>query len=453
MSRVRLAREAFMDATDSRHSPLRRDSRRYAWYVLFMLVLVQTFGFVDRQLLTILVEPIKHEFGVSDTAMGLLTGLAFSVFYVTLSIPIARLADRHSRRNILALAIGLWSIFTALCGAAGNFAQLLLARVGVGVGEAGGGPPAYSLLADYFPPRRRSTALGIYATGAHFGVLLSMLGGAFIATHYGWRFAFFALGAPGLLLAALLWRSVAEPPRGRFDEPVVNRAPENMSIRAALAGFWANVPARTTALAAALTAMSGFGFSTWLPSFAMRVHGLSLIDTGLILGLGSVAGGFTGSVCGGALTDHLARRDPRWQLQLAALALLLSLPLQIAITLWPADQSLQWGALHIPVAFCFLPASAFLSSFWLGPSYAAINNLVPAHARAQASACTMLLINILGSGTGPLLIGLSSDALAPWAGAQALRFSLLGSLASVVAGAWLFWRAGIFYKNALSEST
>lgn len=427
-------------------------SRVYLTYVLIVLVLVQTLGFVDRQLLTILVEPIKREFGVSDTAMGLLTGAAFSLFYVTLSVPIARLADRRSRRNILSLAIALWSVFTALCGAAAHFWQLALARIGVGVGEAGGGPPAFSMLSDYFPPRLRSTALSIYTTGAHFGVLLSMLGGAFIASHYGWRAAFLVLGVPGLLVALLLWRTVDEPLRGRWDAaPAPAPASAAPGVFAALKAFWANRPIRCTALAAGFTAMSGFGFSTWLPSFAMRVHGLSLIDTGVILGLTSVAGGFVGSICGGLCTDWLAQRNPRWQLGVAGVALWLSLPLQLAITLWPAGHFLQLGGFGVPIAFCFMPFSAFFSSFWMGPAYAAVNNLVAPGERAQASACMMLVINILGSCAGPLLVGLLSDAFAPGFAALAIRYALLCSLASVVVGALLFWRAGSLYRAALAQ--
>jgi predicted MFS family arabinose efflux permease len=422
-------------------------SRAYLGYVLFILVMVQTLSFVDRQLLTILVEPIKAEFGVSDTAMGLLTGMAFALFYVTLSIPLARLADRRSRRNMLAAAIGLWSLATALCGAAANFIQLAIARVCVGVGEAGGGPPALSLIPDYFPPRLRSTALGIFTAGSHLGVLFSMVGGAVIATHFGWRTAFFALGLPGVLVALLIWRTVDEPLRGRWDAPMA--AAPDLGIFAAIRRFWIDTPIRLCALAAALTSLSGFGFSTWLPSFAMRVHGLSLVDTGLILGVTAVLGGSVGSICGGMITDAMARRDPRWQLQVSALALLVSLPLQLLITLWPAQQVLQWGAFRLPIAFCFMPFSAFFSSFWLGPVYAAVHNLVRPGERAQVSACLLLLINILGAGTGPLLVGVASDLLAPVLGAQAIRYALLGTLLSVVAGSVLFWRAGALYRRIL----
>jgi MFS family permease len=419
----------------------------YSGYVLFVLVLIQTMGFVDRQLMTILVEPIKREFAVSDTAMGLLSGMAFVLFYVTLSIPIARLADRRSRRNILSIAVSLWSVATYLCGAAGSFAHLALARIGVGIGEAGGSPPAQSLLADYFPPRLRSTALGIYATGAHLGNLLSLVGGAVIASHYGWRMAFYALGLPGLLLALLIWRTVEEPQRGRWDPPAPPAAA--ISIAAVLRAFWSNTAIRTTALAASLTALSGFGASTWLPSFAMRVHGLSLIETGMILGISATAGGFAGAICGGVLTDWSARRDPRWQLRVAAIGGLISVPLQLLVMLWPAQQFLHWGDLRIPIALSFMPLSAFFSSFWFGPAYAAVHNLVQPGERAQMSACMMLLLNILGAGGGPLLVGSLSDVLTPIFGDQAIRYAIVLGLLSAVAGVALFWRAGALYRTAL----
>jgi MFS family permease len=260
-------------------------SKTYIGYVLFILFLAMTLSFADRQLVNILLEPIKQEFGASDTEMGLLTGLAFVLFYATMSIPLARLADRRSRRNILVIAMAVWSAMTAFCGMSTNFIQLALSRFGVGIGEAGGGPASYSMVADYVSPRRRNSALAILSAGAPVGILLSMYGGAVLSTHYGWRVAFLALGIPGVLLSLLIYLTVREPLRGRWDPPKA-AAPE-LSMREVLLTLWREPAMRTVALATGVTAISGFASGAWMPSFFMRVHGFSLVEAGMVLGRGS----------------------------------------------------------------------------------------------------------------------------------------------------------------------
>lgn len=424
-------------------------SRAYLAYVLGVLLLASMFSFIDRQLVTILIEPIKAEFGASDTEMGLLTGLAFAVFYVTLGIPIARLADRSSRRNVLAIAITLWSAATAACGLAGNFAQLALARIGVGIGEAGGGPPSQSMIADYFPPRRRGTALGILSTGAHFGMLFSMFGGAVIAHQFGWRAAFLVVGIPGVLLGLLVWLTVDEPLRGRWDQAAVARQPQD--LRATLAELWASRAFRLVALAVGITSVSGFGLATWTPSFFMRVHNLSLIDAGMLLGVAGTLGGLFGAIGGGLLSDRLGRRDSSWQLKVGAVGALLSVPVQVAFLLWPHQHTVMLGEFALPVAVLFMPFSSLFLAFWMGPSFAAVQNLARPDARALAAALIMLLTNLIGMGLGPLLVGMLSDALQPAFGDESIRYALLISLVSIFIGAILFWRAGDHYKREIAR--
>ncbi|MBT5518415.1 MAG: MFS transporter, partial [Rhodobiaceae bacterium] len=259
-------------------------------YALAILVVIYTFNFIDRQILSILLEPVKSELGLSDTAMGMLTGFAFAMFYATLGIPIARFADRTNRRNLIAGALGIWSIFTALSGLAQNFWHLLAARIGVGVGEAGCSPPAHSMIADYYPAEQRATALGIYSLGIPFGIMFGLFAGGWINELFGWRAAFFLVGVPGILLAVITRFTLREPPRGLAEGRVDTG--EQPSVRETLTFLWAKKSFRHMSFAAALTAFVGYGFITWAPSFLIRSFGMGTGEIGtwfgLILG---VAGG------------------------------------------------------------------------------------------------------------------------------------------------------------------
>lgn len=442
-----------MHNNDSSRSPAARGStevtysKAYLGYVLFVLFLGMTLSFADRQLINILVEPIKAEFGATDTEMGLLTGLAFVLLYATMSIPLARLADRKSRRNILMIAMAVWSAMTALCGMSANFLQLALARFGVGIGEAGGGPASYSIAADYFSPQRRNTVFGILAAGAPFGVLLSMYGGAVVATHYGWRATFLGLGIPGILLAILIYFTVQEPPRGRWDTQRSD-APE-LGIRHVLQLLWRDRALRYTALASGLTSISGFASAAWLPSFFIRVHDLSLVEAGLALGLGGTLGGMLGGVMGGVLADRLARRNPRWQLNVAAIGTLLSVPAQCLVLLWPHGAAVTIGGMNLPVAVMLVPVGASFLAFMQGPAVAAVQNVAAPPIRTQATAAFFFVTSALGMGFGPVSIGIINDAIAHTAGDEAVRYSLLGSLVFMLIGALLFWRASHYYAAAM----
>ncbi len=411
----------------------------YRNYVLLILTLGYLFNFIDRQVMTILLEPIKAEFGASDTQMGLISGLAFALFYATLGVPVARLADRWSRRNVLALSMATWSAVTAACGVAGSFWQLALLRIGVGIGEAGGTPPSQSLITDYFPPERRALAQGVLATAPNMGVLVGLFGGALIAEAYGWRSVFLVFGLPGILLALLLYFTVREPEKPRVA------AADDASLWAAVKGIFALPSFFSIALGVGFAAIPGYGLGVWSPSFLVRVHGMSLVDAGLWLGIIGVVGGSIGTIFSGLLVDKLAVRDARWQLRIPAVGLLVAIPLQALFLLWPEGSVFQVGSKEVPVALLFMAVSAIFACFWIAPSYAAVQNLVPGHWRTQASALLLLVFNLLGLGLGPLVVGMLSDALAHLE-AQSVRWALVSSLSMGLVAAAVYWRGATLYR-------
>lgn len=419
-------------------------SNRYRYFVLSLLTLGYVFNFVDRQVMSILIEPIKEEFGASDTQMGLLSGLAFALFYASLGVPVARLADKWSRRNVLAISMTIWSAVAALCGVAANFTQLALLRIGVGIGEAGGTPPSQSLVSDYFPPAKRSFALGIYSAAPNIGILVGLFGGAILAEMYGWRMVFIVFGLPGLVLAPILYFTVKEPAR-------VEKAPDTGtdSLWSTVKGICAIPAFPYIAIAVGFTAISGYGLGNWSPSFLIRVHGLSIVDAGLYLGLvGAVCGG-VGAVLGGLLCDRMAAHNPVWQLRLPAIGILISFPLQVAFLMWPAADTVLIGSKAVPVAILIMALSAIFAGFWVGPTYAAVQNLVPPYWRAQASALLLLAFNLLGMGLGPLVVGVLSDVLEPSYGNESIRYALVWSLLTALVGAFLYWKGSRHYAQAI----
>ena len=385
----------------------------YRNYVLTMLTMVYVFNFVDRQVLVILQESIKKELHLSDTQLGLLSGFTFAIFYVTMGIPIARLADKGNRRNTVTLSLGLWSIMTALSGTARNFVQLLLARIGVGVGEAGGSPPAHAMISDYFPPGKRSTALSIYSTGIYFGVLIGFLMGGYLNQRLGWRVAFFTVGLPGVVFALLFYFTVREPARGASDATIGH--PEGSQ------SLWDVVRLLASkrsfiflCLATGLHVFCIYGLINWSPSFLSRLHGLKNTEIGALLGPTFGVGGALGSFAGGWLTDRFGKKDRRLYLRIPAYAILLSIVFAA-------------GALFLrntTLSVICLGCCASLHSLYLGPAIAVAHSLVPASMRALTSAILFLAINLIGLGFGPLTVGVVSDALAPFLGVESLRWGM-----------------------------
>ncbi len=420
-------------------------TNRYRYYVLALLTLGYVFNFVDRQVMTILIEPIKMEFGASDTQMGLLSGLAFALFYATLGIPVARLADRWSRRNVLAISMTTWSAVTALCATATGFWHLLLLRIGVGIGEAGGTPPSQSLLADYFPPEKRAFAQGILATAPNIGILVGLFGGALIAEAYGWRSVFLVFGIPGVLLAILIQLTIKEPLK-----VTASASEEGAGLFSTLGNIFRLPSFAHIMVGVGFTGIAGYGLGVWSPSFLVRVHNMSLVDAGLYLGLIGVFGGGLGTISSGLLVDRLARRDKRWQLWLPAIGIFLALPTQLAFLLWPAEHRLVMGDVDLPFALVFMALSAVFASFWIAPSYAAVQNLVPQCWRTQASALMLLAINLLGMGLGPLLVGMLSDLLSQF-GDSSVRYGLSIGVSLSLVGGIAYLRGSTLYARAVEN--
>ena len=400
-------------------------------YVLGVLVLVYTFNFIDRQILSILLEAIKADLSLSDQALGFLSGFAFAAFYATMGIPIAVWSDRGNRRNIIALALSIWSIMTALSGLSQNFWHLALARVGVAIGEAGGSPPAHSLISDYYPPRERATALSIYALGIPFGIMFGLFLGGWINETFGWRQAFFIVGLPGLLLALIVRFTVIEPDRGTAEKKQENQN-NKPSVKETFRYLLSKPAFIQVSIANALAAFVGYGVITWYPAFLIRTHGLGTAEIGLWLGLimGIVGGG--GMYLGGVLSDKFGARDTRWYLWTPAIVLIATVPFGVAGYI--ADDLLLVLAWFAPTILA--------GNFWQATSFAQVQTMAQLRMRSMASAILIFFINIVGLGFGPWAVGLLSDFLHPTYGDDSLRWSLcLFSLLNIWAG-YHFYLAG-----------
>lgn len=416
--------------------PAARPADRYAWYAVGVLTLANVTSYVDRQILTLLVPPIQRDLGITDTQMSFLLGLSFALFYTILGFPIARLADRRSRRAIIAAGIAVWSVMTSLCGAARTYAQLLLARIGVGVGEAALSPPAYSLIADHFPRERLGTAIGVYSMGIYMGVgLAQLIGGAVVAVVGGegtshvplvgavrpWQVVFFVVGLPGLLVA-LLMLTVREPRR---------KAPAGalaIPIGEVVAHFRNHAPTFTAHhVGAALIALCNYGMGSWLPAFFVRTHGWTISEAGYLLGVANLTFGISGVVLAGRLADRWQEHGvPDAKLRVVLLAGLGLLVCDVATPLLPT------GTL---AAIGIFPLSFFASAPF-GVAAAAVQELVPDRMRATASALYLFVVSIIGLAAGPTAVALVTDY--GFRDEQALRYSL-----SVVTGIGLLLATGV----------
>ena len=419
--------------------PAERFSPAYANYVLGVLLVVYVMNFVDRQVLAILLEDIKRDLEVSDTALGLLSGLAFALFYTLAGIPIARWADQGSRRLIVSLGLVMWSGMTALSGLTQNFAQLALARVGVGVGEAAGSPPSHSLISDYFPPERRATALSIYAMGIYLGVMLGYLAGGWLNQAFDWRTAFIVVGLPGIPLALLVRFTVREPPRGLSEHgPVDLRTPALGEVARFLLARRSFVH---LVLGASCQSLTGYAMLAWGPSFLGRVHGMQSGEIGLSVGLITGLGGGLGAYLGGRLIDRLAQRDVRWTLWLPALVSVVGVPFAIPFLLLD-DRSLALAA---------FAAFYLLGAMYVGPLWSIPQNLVKVRMRALASALLLFILNLVGLGLGPLLVGFLNDLLTARFGVEAIRYSLLSVTLVGGLGGLFFWLGARSYPRDLAS--
>jgi len=388
-------------------------SAKYRGVVLSLLTVVYAFNFIDRQILVILQEVIKADLGLSDTQLGVMTGFVFAIFYVTVGIPIARIADTKNRVKIISICLTIWSGMTALCGLAGNFVQLLLARIGVGIGEAGCSPPAHSMLSDIYPAAKRAGAMAVYSSGIYFGIAIGYSLGGWLGDQIGWRNTLLVVGLPGVALAVLFWWLVKEPAREVAHKAFDKSKP---GLVEALAIMWKFPTFRYIALGSAMASFAGYGLSNFLPSFFMRVHLVSQGNVGLMMGLIAGLGGAVGAIGSGFLAQRLAKRNIAWLMLVPALFVPLAYVSTVATLLATDFASAMWA----------YPIAGIASACYLPASIAAIHNLVPANTRALSSAILFFILNLIGLGLGPVAAGALSDMFAVTHGAgEGLRLSLL----------------------------
>ncbi|MEG3175562.1 MFS transporter [Sphingomonas sp. RB3P16] len=393
--------------------------------VLAMLLLVYTFNFLDRQILSILATPIKADLQLSDAQFGAVGGVAFALLYSVLGVPLAFLADRTSRSGVVMWSLVVWSGFTALCGTATGYWQLFFYRLGVGVGEAGGVAPSYALISDYFPPARRARALAIYSLGIPVGLAGGVLLGGYIAALVDWQTAFIAVGVAGIVVAPLfrwLVRDVSRPVVTPQDAVPVSAV---FAILARKPAFW------LLAFGASFSSLCGYGLALWAPSVLIRSYHFSLIETGQFMGSLLLIGGVAGVFGGGWLADRLGQRDRAWYARLPAIAWLITAP-TYALGLLAPSPWLAWPLLLVPNA---------LNILWLGPVTTAVQHLVPPRMRATASGSFLFINNLIGLGIGPILMGGLSDHLKTAYGTESLRYATVGCLGFYVLAAVLVLRA------------
>lgn len=404
-------------------------SPRYRRYVLGLLLGAYVLSYLDRQILYILIEPIKLELALSDTQIGLLGGLTFALFYATLGMPIAWLADKYSRKNIMVASLVIWSGMTAASGAAVNFGQLLLARIGVAVGEAGCNPSAHSLIADLYPPEKRATALSTYQLGIPIGVMIGLFAGGWISQFFGWRAAFFAVGIPGLLFSLIVMFTLKEPVRGLSEPHRSRREADDMpSFKETIRHLWSLPSFRHIAMGTSLVGFVMYHFFMWTPSFLIRSYEMSSGQAGTILALVNGLGGGLGTYLGGYLADRVGATNAKRYLIVPGIATMLAFPFSLAIFL----------NFDVRYSVFFMGFPVFLGLINSGATYSLTQRLAHIRMRALAASILLFLINIVGLGIGPQVVGWLSDILRPSFGEESLRYAL------AIGSAGYLW-AGIHY--------
>jgi len=424
-------------------------SNAYRQSIAWLLMAVYTLNFMDRQVVSVLLPQIQKEFQASDTVAGLLHGTAFALFYVTLALPIARWADTGNRVRIIAVATVLWSAMTALCGFARNFAELFLARIGVGVGEAGCSPAAYSLLSGYFPAERRPGAMAIYGAGIPLGSALGLAGGGLIAQSFGWREAFWIFGAPGLLVGLVVAFYIKEPPR------VVEASAVRPSLAAVLRELLSRRSFLHATFATSLLAFAGFGAGTWAPSFLVRSHGMEIGLVGPALAAITIMGAVPATIFAGRIADRWVQNDRRYHMWLPAIAMVSAVPFSVVALLLPAGDLTLFDftapSAAVVVALFLIPTAA--NATYVGPVMAAIQTMIPDRMRAMTIAIFLFVTNLIGLGAGPVAIGYLSDMLRAEFGADSLRWALLVTVLVNLWAVFHFVRAARFIKADMARTT
>lgn len=396
---------------------------RQPYFVLTLLICIYTFNVLDRQIVSILAQPIKAELGLSDTQLGLLTGLAFAFFYSVFGIPVGWLADKYGRVRIMAAACVIWSVFSTSCGFAQSFAQLAAARMGVGVGEAGGAPPSYALISDYFPPNKRAAALGLFSFGAPIGILIGTAVGGWVAAEFGWRAAFYVVSLPGVFFALLLWLLVKEPLPGRLDDEKTRQtAPK---LKTSIMEFFGNRVLWRVSVAAGLSSFVTYGLLNWLPAFLMRSKGMELGEMARYLSVVSAVAMAFGLWLGGALADRLGKQQPQAYALVPCFSLLAALPIFVLAVMTPG-----WAP-----ALALFAVPIALNIVFMGPALAVVQNAADPASRTVASALFLLINNLVGLGCGPLFVGMVSDFAADRHVADPLQAAMLALAPMFLIGA------------------
>jgi len=395
-----------------------RFSEGYKSVVLSLLLLTYTFNFIDRTIIATIGPKIREDLGLSSQQIGLLGGLYFALFYTILGIPIARFAERFNRVRIIAVSLVVWSGFTAICGTAANFATLALYRFGVGVGEAGCSPPSHSLISDYYEPKRRATALSVYSFGIPLGTMFGAVAGGWLAQNFGWRIALMVVGAPGLILALIIWLVIKEPPRGGTDIVEHPALPEDVVIEPAKPKFtlWGELkelgsvarilftrwPLLNMVLGVTIASFGSYGSGQFVPQYFRGAFGLDLALVGLLVGL---VGGFSsglGTLAGGFVTDWLAKRSTIWYALTPAIGLAIALPIYLTAYVQP-DWHTTFLILLVPGIFHYT---------YLAPTFGVVQNAVEPRRRATATALLFFFLNFIALGGGPVFTGALIDLFA-----------------------------------------
>lgn len=419
-------------------------TRRKANYVLAVLFLVTMLNFLDRQIISILAEPIKRDMGLSDKQIGLMTGLSFALFYTTLAIPVAALADRWNRSKIIAIAVTIWSIMTLLCGVAGNFLQMFLARIGVGIGESAAAPASHSLIADLFPPERRAGALGILGMSVPIGAFLAYAGGGWVAEHFGWRLAFLLAAVPGIIIGLMMWFTVRDPRGTPPLAGVFAKREGEIGLKEAVAqltkqrGYWQLIGIGT------LVHLVAYGQGAFIAAHFARTHGLDYAEIGLKLGLMVLIAGASGAYLGGKLGDWLDTNRPAVSLLACGAVFLLSIPATI----------LAIYSENVNMAMVLFGVQTFAATFYYGPTYSAVQTVATDRTRAMAIAIFLMISGLIGLGLGPVLVGALSDFFA--AGDVAAEGPALQKALAILAlfnvwTAFHFWRSYVHLKKSVAQ--
>lgn len=416
-------------------------SRGHAWYALGVLFVVALFNYIDRNILSILQIPLKKELHLADWQLGALTGLAFALFYTTLALPIARLADRYPRKGLMAVALTIWTGMTALTGLAQNFVMLVGFRMGVGVGEAGCVPSTHSLISDYFPRHQRARAMAIWGTSMPIGAMLGSFLGGWLGSIFGWRHAFVVVGAVGFVMVPILLFTLREPGRATYDgQSASGEAPPK--FREAALTLWRLKAFRYMALATAAHAYTQFAITSWNAPFYDRVYHLSLGAIGWRLALLTGVGGVIGTLIGGALADRLARKDVRWYMWLPAIATLLIVPTALG----------QYFIGDLNLSLLCAAGPAIMIYVYVGSVNSVSQSLVPANMRAFTSSVLVFTVNLLGLALGPMLTGKVSDMLVSRFGSGSLSYAITVSLVFNVVAAILYLLAARALPSELKGS-